>query len=76
MKKTFSVIKKAGSAVALSAVDSFAMAESTNAGTQAAAAASELTTNGLAAIGAVGVAMLTLAGAAVVYKWAKAAFFS
>ncbi|MFG0450894.1 MULTISPECIES: hypothetical protein [Shewanella] len=76
MVKSFSFIKKAGSAVALSVVGGAAMAEGVNAGTQAASAAAELTTNGLAAIGAVGVAMLTLAGAAVVYKWAKAAFFS
>lgn len=39
------------------------------------AATTALVTDGTTAISAVGVALLTLAGVAVVYKWAKAAFF-
>lgn len=35
-----------------------------------------LATDGVAAITAVGGAMLTLAGVAVLFKWAKASFFS
>lgn len=38
-------------------------------------AVTALTTDGTAAITAVGGALLTLAGIAVVFKWAKAAFF-
>lgn len=38
-------------------------------------AVSTLTTDGGAAIAAIGGAMLTLAGIAIAFKWAKAAFF-
>lgn len=36
----------------------------------------DLTTDGTAAITAVGTALLALAGIAVIFKWVKAAFFS
>ena len=45
------------------------------AGTAATAAAASFTASGDTAIGAIGVALISLAGIAVVYKWAKGMFF-
>lgn len=67
MKKQIVVL----SAVFLSAV----AASPAMAAIDVSAATTALVTDGTAAISAVGVALLTLAGIAVVYKWAKAAFF-
>ncbi len=39
------------------------------------AAATTFLTDGTAAVSAIGAAMITLAGVAVTYKWAKATFF-
>ena len=45
------------------------------AGAAATAAAASFTSSGDTAIGAIGVALISLAGIAVVYKWAKGMFF-
>lgn len=45
------------------------------AGTAATNAAASFTSSGDTAIGAIGVALISLAGIAVVYKWAKGMFF-
>ncbi len=45
------------------------------AGTAATTAAAAFTSSGDTAIGAIGVALISLAGIAVVYKWAKGMFF-
>ena len=45
------------------------------AGTAATNAAASFTASGDTAIGAIGVALISLAGIAVVYKWAKGMFF-
>lgn len=45
------------------------------AGTAATTAAASFTSSGDTAIGAIGVALISLAGIAVVYKWAKGMFF-
>ena len=51
-------------------------ASNANAAIDVSAAVSSLTTDGTAAITAVGTALLSLAGIAVIFKWVKAAFFS
>lgn len=51
-------------------------ASNANAAVDVTAMVTDLTTDGTAAITAVGTALLTLAGIAVVFKWVKAAFFS
>lgn len=47
-----------------------------NAAVDVTAIVGDLTTDGTAAITAVGTALLALAGVAVIFKWVKAAFFS
>lgn len=47
-----------------------------NAAVDVTAIVGDLTTDGTAAITAVGTALLALAGIAVIFKWVKAAFFS
>ena len=47
-----------------------------NAAVDVSAIVGDLTTDGTAAITAVGTALLALAGIAVIFKWVKAAFFS
>jgi len=47
-----------------------------NAAVDVAPIVADLTTDGTAAITAVGTALLALAGIAVIFKWVKAAFFS
>lgn len=66
MKKLFPALVTIGLATAVSP----AMAAIDVSG-----ATTALTTNGTTAIETVGTALLTLAGIAVVFKWAKAAFF-
>lgn len=51
-------------------------ASNANAAIDVSAVVSSLTTDGTAAITAVGTALLALAGIAVIFKWVKAAFFS
>lgn len=51
-------------------------ASNANAAVDVTAVVADLTTDGTAAITAVGTALLALAGIAVVFKWVKAAFFS
>lgn len=46
------------------------------AGTAATAAAASFLTSGTTAIAAIGTALITLAGLAIVFKWAKGMFFS
>ncbi|HAV5374706.1 TPA: hypothetical protein JI078_18750 [Acinetobacter baumannii] len=53
-----------------------ALITNANAAVDVAAPVATLTTDGTAAITAVGAALLGLAGVAVVFKWVKAAFFS
>ncbi|EPW3816054.1 major capsid protein [Acinetobacter baumannii] len=53
-----------------------ALITNANAAVDVAGPVSTLTTDGTAAITAVGAALLGLAGVAVVFKWVKAAFFS
>jgi hypothetical protein len=69
--RRLAVAVAAGSLVAASSA--FA---SGGAGSAATAAASSFLTSGTTAIGAIGVALISLAGIAVVYKWAKGMFFS
>jgi hypothetical protein len=63
-------------AALVTAITSFALTAPVHAANEADAAATTLGTDGSAAINTVGGTMLTLAGLAVVYKWAKAQFFS
>lgn len=58
------------------AVVGAALITNANAAVDVAAPVATLTTDGTAAITAVGAALLGLAGVAVVFKWVKAAFFS
>ena len=51
-------------------------ASNANAAVDVSAIVGDLTTDGTAAITAVGTALLALAGIAVIFKWVKAAFFS
>lgn len=51
-------------------------ASNANAAVDVSATVGSLTTDGTAAITAVGTALLALAGIAVIFKWVKAAFFS
>jgi uncharacterized membrane protein len=51
-------------------------ASNVNAAVDVAPIVANLTTDGTAAITAVGTALLALAGIAVIFKWVKAAFFS
>ena len=51
-------------------------ASNANAAVDVTAIVGDLTTDGTAAITAVGTALLALAGVAVIFKWVKAAFFS
>jgi hypothetical protein len=51
-------------------------ASNANAAVDVSAIVGDLTTDGTAAITAVGTALLALAGVAVIFKWVKAAFFS
>ncbi|HFG4505293.1 TPA: major capsid protein [Acinetobacter baumannii] len=53
-----------------------ALITNANAAVDVTAPVATLTTDGTAAITAVGAALLGLAGVAVVFKWVKAAFFS
>lgn len=59
-----------GTVIGASLVSSAAMAD-----VDVTAATGVITTQGSAAIGSVGQALIGLAALAVVYKWAKAAFF-
>jgi len=52
------------------------VASNANAAIDVSAVVGDLTTDGTAAITAVGTALLALAGIAVIFKWVKAAFFS
>lgn len=52
------------------------VASNANAAVDVSGIVADLTTDGTAAITAVGTALLALAGIAVVFKWVKAAFFS
>ena len=56
----------------ISAATSFA---SGGAGSAATAAAASFTSSGDTAVGAIGVALISLAGISVVYRWAKGMFF-
>jgi hypothetical protein len=60
----------------LGAAVSAALVSQTNAAVDVSATVTQLTTDGTAAITAVGTGLLALAGVAVVFKWVKAAFFS
>jgi len=69
--------RRVAAAVAIGSLVSAATAfASGGAGTAATAAASAFTASGTTAIDAIGVALLSLAGIAVVFKWAKGMFFS
>jgi hypothetical protein len=68
MKKIDLVKPLTGSALLLAAGASQAAIDVT-------AATGALVTDGTSAISAVGLALITLAGIAVVFKWVKAAFF-
>lgn len=57
------------------AVVSLLVATNAHADVDVSAAVTALTTDGTAALTAVGGGLITLAGVAVVFKWAKAAFF-
>ena len=52
------------------------VASNANAAVDVSGIVGDLTTDGTAAITAVGTALLALAGIAVIFKWVKAAFFS
>lgn len=65
-------VKKYG----VGAVASAALLTNANAAVDVSAVVGTLTTDGTAAITAVGTGLLALAGVAVVFKWVKAAFFS
>lgn len=58
------------------AVGGLLAASNANAAVDVTAIVGDLTTDGTAAITAVGTALLALAGIAVIFKWVKAAFFS
>ncbi|WP_119027379.1 major capsid protein [Acinetobacter baumannii] len=58
------------------AVVGAALITNANAAVDVSGSVATLTTDGTAAITAVGAALLGLAGVAVVFKWVKAAFFS
>lgn len=58
------------------AVGGLLITSNANAAVDVSAIVGDLTTDGTAAITAVGTALLALAGIAVVFKWVKAAFFS
>lgn len=58
-----------------SAVVGSLMASSANAAVDVSAAVNTLVSDGTAAISAVGIGLITLAGVAVVFKWVKASFF-
>jgi uncharacterized membrane protein len=60
----------------LGAAVSAALVSQANAAVDVSATVTQLTTDGTAAITAVGTGLLALAGVAVVFKWVKAAFFS
>jgi hypothetical protein len=60
----------------IGAVASAALVSQANAAVDVSATVTQLTTDGTAAITAVGTGLLALAGVAVVFKWVKAAFFS
>ncbi|MBU2856986.1 hypothetical protein HF289_08895 [Acidithiobacillus ferrooxidans] len=69
--------RRVAAAVAIGSLVSAATAfASGGAGSAATAAAASFTSSGDTAIGAIGVALISLAGIAVVYKWAKGMFFS
>lgn len=53
----------------------FGMVASSHAVIDVSAAVTQVTTDGVAAITAIGGAMLILSGVAIAFKWAKAAFF-
>lgn len=57
-------------------VSAMLLSSSANAAVDVSGIVGDLTTDGTAAITAVGTALLALAGIAVVFKWVKAAFFS
>jgi uncharacterized membrane protein YbhN (UPF0104 family) len=68
--------RRVAAAVAIGSLVSAATAfASGGAGSAATAAAASFTSSGDTAIGAIGVALISLAGIAVVYKWAKGMFF-
>jgi hypothetical protein len=58
------------------AVGGLLITSNANAAVDVTAIVGDLTTDGTAAITAVGTALLALAGIAVIFKWVKAAFFS
>lgn len=60
----------------LGAAVSAALVSQSHAAVDVSATVTQLTTDGTAAITAVGTGLLALAGVAVVFKWVKAAFFS
>lgn len=69
---TLSNVQRFGVGAAVGA----ALVTNANAAVDVAAPVATLTTDGTAAITAVGTALLALAALAVVFKWVKAAFFS
>jgi hypothetical protein len=72
MNATF---KKSAYALALTGLLFAAGSASAEVPAAVTSAASTLTTDGVSAISAVGAAMLTMAGVAVLFKWVKATFF-
>ena len=73
----FASPRRVAAAVAIGSLVSAATAfASGGAGTAATNAASAFTSSGTTAIDAIGVALLSLAGIAVVFKWAKGMVFS
>ncbi|RBM38903.1 major capsid protein [Vibrio tarriae] len=57
------------------ALGSAVVASASHAAIDVAAVTGQITSDGTTAISAIGVAMLTLAGIAVVFKWSKASVF-
>lgn len=71
--KFLGAVKKYGLGAAVSAA---LFTSNANAAVDVSGVVGNLTTDGTAAITAVGTGLLALAGVAVVFKWVKAAFFS
>jgi hypothetical protein len=71
-RKFLQGVQKYGLGAAVSA----ALVSQSHAAVDVSATVTQLTTDGTAAITAVGTGLLALAGIAVVFKWVKAAFFS
>ncbi|OEF95279.1 major capsid protein [Vibrio splendidus] len=74
MKKVISFLKKNKKSIALG-VAAASVSSISHAAIDVSAATTAITTDGSAAIGSVGQALIGLAGLAVVYKWIKGAIF-